>query len=55
MTWEYGEDYAKQDQGWTELLDRWAEDGWRLVQAVPDDEENGVQHYRLIFERRRRE
>ena len=45
--WEYAEDFAKQENGWHDLLNKYGEDGWELVAVVPDDD----QDFRLIFKR----
>lgn len=54
---EYAEDYVSIVEGWTDMLNRYADDGWRFVQAVTDEiDQDGSRHkgrHRLIFERRR--
>lgn len=60
---EYAEEYASVEDGWTEILNHYADDGWRLHSVVTDDivaspdraYTAGAQQFRLIFERRKTE
>lgn len=53
---EYAEEYVDVRDGWTETLNRYADDGWRLHSIIPDEYDDGSDEriagrFRLVFER----